>query len=99
MAYETASEVMLGVYTKLLRQRDNLTNKIAELTLQIKLLENADLAGTYEIAKELDKKKDDAESKLYDVELQLKVIQKKRDGGASLDPFLGVKTSLREETE
>lgn len=95
MAYETAGEVMLGVYHKLLHQRDNKTNTIAELTLQIKILELE--PGTDYLIRELEKKKDKAESDLYDIELQLKAIQKRRDGGASLDPFLGVKASLRED--
>ena len=97
MSYETPGEVLLGIYNKLLRQRDNNMRKLRELTLQIKLL-----GPEYQdsrIYEKLEKDRVNTEDKLADVELQLSVINKKRNGGASLDPFLSDETLQKVEDE
>lgn len=86
MVYETTTEVMLGVYVKLQKQKDSAMKKMQELTFQIRLLELND--GDIFLIRDLNKKKDSAKSKYNDAKEQLELIQKKRDGGASLDPFL-----------
>jgi len=86
MVYETTTEVMLGVYVKLQKQKDNAMKRMQELTFQIRLLEIND--GDPFLIKDLVNKKSSAESKYNEAKEQLDLIQEKRNGGASLDPFL-----------
>lgn len=60
--------------------------KIQELTFQIRLLELKD--NDVDLEEELIREKNAAQSKYDKADKQVKLIQKDRDGGASLDPFL-----------
>ena len=86
MAYETPLEVMIGTINKLKKQRDNQLNKIAELTLQLKVLQTK--YGDSFLVEKLEKELDNAHNKLADAEIQLDLLSKTRHGGASLDNFL-----------
>lgn len=86
MSYETTTEVVLGVFHKLSKEKNRTYNKIAELTLQIRILDLH--GGESELIEELENEKIKNEKKLQKAELQLKLLQKRRNGGASLDPFL-----------
>lgn len=81
-------EVMLGLFSKLNKKRDNLERKEAELTLQLRLLENYPDSSVYDkCRKDLEKTKDDLE----DVNFQLDLLQKRRNGGSTLEPFFNEK--------
>ncbi|MBZ2166986.1 hypothetical protein [Methanobacterium spitsbergense] len=86
MSYETPLEVMLGIFNKLKKQRDTQEKKILELTLQIKYLQPCDSEDP--LYKKLKKDLEKAEDTLADAERMLNSIQKRKDGGASLDQFL-----------
>lgn len=88
MSYETPLDVMLGLYGKLLKTRDNQINKLAEIELQLKLLEYDDDDVSFDLEEDLKKKKEEYQTKLKKTEKQLELLQKRRDGGASLDNFL-----------
>lgn len=85
MSYEKPLDVMLGLFSKLMKAKDKYYNQIAEFTLQLKLLEGKD--GSQFLYNEIEKKKDKAEENLWKTKLQLDLLQKKRNGGASLEPF------------
>jgi hypothetical protein len=96
MSYNTPVEVMLGVFAKLNKQKSNLENKQAELTPQITLLNDYPESALYEkMEKDLEKTTDD----LANVELQISLIQRKRNGKASLDKFLTDKTLSKVEKQ
>ena len=87
MSYETPLDVMLGLYGKLLKQRDRQTNQLAEIELTLKLCDyDGDVPSGLE--EDLRKKRNEIKDKLWKTEKQLELLQKKRNGGASLDPFL-----------
>jgi hypothetical protein len=97
MSYETPLDVMLGLYGKLLKTRDNQINKLAEIELQLKLLEYDSDDISFDLEEDLKKKKEEYQTKLKKTEKQLELLQKRRDGGASLDNFLDTGKAKVEE--
>lgn len=82
MTYANMAEVMVGVYTKHQKKRDNLKDKLAELKFRKDLLDNAGVMD-----QQIDKDIDNTATKLANVELEIEIIEKKVNGGASLDRF------------
>lgn len=97
MSYETPLDVMLGLYEKLLKTRDRLVNQLAEIELQLRLLDYDSDDISFDLEEDLKKKKDELKTKLKKTEKQLELLQKKRDGGASLDNFLDTGKAKVEE--
>lgn len=92
--YRTPLEVLVGVLNKLEQQKDKLQQKIAELTLRIKYLEQSE-EDVFDIMLELTKKKTVAEAKLEDIELEITSIRR-GSNGSTLDQFLDDKVILEE---
>jgi hypothetical protein len=99
MSYETPLDVMLGLYGKLLKTRDKQVNTLAEIELQLKLLEYDSDDVSFELEEDLKKKRDEYKTKLKKTEKQLELLQRKRDGGASLDNFLDTGKAKIEDTD
>lgn len=86
MGYNTPLEVMMGIHSKLNKQKDTQEKKIMELTLQIKFLHPCHEGDV--LVNKLEDDLEKAENKLADIERQLSALSRHKNGGATLDNFL-----------
>jgi len=86
MVYKNMAEVLIGVYGKLQKKRDNLQTKKSELGFRLVIIkDNPDL---FSVEKEVEKELDATEFKLNELNKELTLFENKINGGASLDRFI-----------
>jgi len=87
MVYKNMAGVLVGVYQKLQKKRDNLQSKKSELGFRLTLLEHSKYAGS-PMCEDVEKELNKTECSLADVNAELELIEEKINGGASLDRFI-----------
>ena len=86
MSYANESEVLEGVILKLSKKRRKLQDDIKEHKLKINSYMGT--MGLLELIEELERKIALTRWKLEECELELEVLEKKKNGNANIDPFL-----------